>query len=94
MSNRRRKKVRLKVGRIIIAMVLLLLAVFVTYKLIMMTTKVVSKKYFLASDNTMVKLYSYVDDKLKEEKEVTRGIEVISNDKTIEVDNSKYIKVK
>ena len=75
-------------------MVLLLLAVFVTYKLIMMTTKVVSKKYFLASDNTMVKLYSYVDDKLKEEKEVTRGIEVISNDKTIEVDNSKYIKVK
>ncbi len=94
MSSRRKKKVKIKIGRIIIALVLLLLAVFVTYKLIMMTTKIVSKKYFLASDNTLVKLYSYEDNKLKEEKEVTRGIEVISNDKTIEVEDKKYIKIK
>ena len=85
---------KLKVGRIVIALVLLLLAVFVTYKLVMMTTKVISKKYFLASDNTIVKLYSYADDKLTEAKEVSRGVEVSSNDKTIEVDNNTYIKIK
>ncbi len=95
MSRKKKKKVKLKIGRILVALLCLIIAIVIVYKLLIGAKNIlVNKQYYISSDNPIVKLYSYEEEKLKEEKDISRGVKVNSNDKSINVDNTDYIKIK
>lgn len=77
------------------AMLVLAALIFLAYKFLMGAKNVlVNKQYYISSDNAMVKLYSYEEEKLSEVKDISRGIKVNSNDKSIKIDEIEYIKIK
>ena len=92
------KKRKLKVGRIIIALSILIAIVFLLITLFSGTKKLISKETtkYLASDNYTVTLYNYNSETedLTENKTVVRGSEVKAkmDDKVIK-DNNNYIKI-
>lgn len=91
--SRKKKKVKLKIGRLLVAILALIFIVLLGYKLLS-KTNIINKQYYISSEDTQVKLYSYEEEKLREVKEIPRGIKVNSNDKSINVDNIDYIKIK
>lgn len=89
--SRKKKKVKLRMGRIIISVMILCLIVFILGKTYSLST---DEQYYVCANVPMVKLYSYEDDKLSEVKNVARGIVVNSNSKVINVSDVDYIRIK
>lgn len=92
------RKRKLKIGRIIIALIVFIVLVFVLFMLFKGTKKLISKESvkYLASDSYNVTLYDYNNDnkELKENTKVVRGSEVkAKTDDKINKDGNNYIKI-
>lgn len=92
------KKRKLKIGRIIIALAILVAIVVILIFLFNGTKKLISKEVtkYLANDNYNVTLYSYNSetDELSENKTVARGSEVKAKmEKKVTKDNNNYVKI-
>lgn len=92
------KKRKLKIGRIIIALAILVAIVVLLIFLFNGTKKLISKEVtkYLANDNYNVTLYSYNSetDELSENKTVARGSEVKAKmEEKVTKDNTNYIKI-
>ncbi len=92
------KKRKLKIGRIIIALAILVAIVVLLIFLFNGTKKLISKEVtkYLANDNYNVTLYSYNSetDELSENKTVARGSEVKAKmEEKVTKDNNNYIKI-
>ena len=99
MPKRVKKKKKLKVGRIIVALIIILAILFGIYKLLNFTKnnlKIITKEYYLASNTNLVNTYSYNEETktIEELNKIPRGTKVKSNDK-IKLDNDiEYIEIK
>lgn len=92
------KKRKLKIGRIIIALAILVAIVVILIFLFNGTKKLISKEVtkYLANDNYNVTLYSYNSetDELSENKTVARGSEVKAKmEEKVTNNNNNYIKI-
>lgn len=92
------KKRKLKIGRIVIALIVFIVFAFVLFMLFKGTKKLIAKESvkYLASDSYSVTLYDYNNDnkELKENKKVSRGSEVkAKTDDKINKDGNNYIKI-
>lgn len=92
------KKRKLKIGRIIIALAILVALIFLLFTLFNGTKKLIAKETtkYLASDTYNVTLYSYDSEtkELSENKTVVRGSEVKAKmDDKVNKDNNNYIKI-
>lgn len=92
------KKRKLKIGRIIIALAILVAIVVLLIFLFIGTKKLISKEVtkYLANDNYNVTLYSYNSetDELSENKTVARGSEVKAKmEEKVAKDNNNYVKI-
>ena len=90
------KKRKLKTGRILTTIVVLVLVFFVIPKVIKFTeSKIINKEYYVADSINMVPIYSYDEDnnKMIKEKDIYRGIKVKSHDKTKKIDDITYIQI-
>ena len=92
------KKRKLKIGRIIIALAILVAIVVLLIFLFNGTKKLISKEVtkYLANDNYNVTLYSYNSEteELSENKTVVRGSEVKAKmEETVTKDNNNYVKI-
>ena len=95
MKNGRRKR-KIKVGRVIICITILLLIIcFIVFLFSKGKNIVINKNtMYLASYDNLVKLYSLdEEDNLKESTSVKRGTKVISYDNKLLKDNVKYTKI-
>ena len=95
MKNGRRKR-KIKVGRVIICITILLLIIcFIVFLFSRGKNIVINKNtMYLASYDNLVKLYSLdEEDNLKENTSVKRGTKVISYDNKLLKDNVKYTKI-
>ncbi len=95
MKNGRRKR-KIKVGRVIICIIVLLLIICSIVFLFSNGKNIVINKntMYLASYDNLVKLYSLdEEDNLKESTSVKRGTKVISYDNKLLKDNVKYTKI-
>lgn len=95
MKNGRRKR-KIKVGRVIICITILLLIIcFIVFLFSRGKNIVINKNtMYLASYDNLVKLYSLdEEDNLKESTSVKRGTKVISYDNKLLKDNVKYTKI-
>ncbi len=95
MKNGRRKR-KIKVGRVIICIIVLLLIIcFIVFLFSKGKNIVINKNtMYLASYDNLVKLYSLdEEDNLKESTSVKRGTKVISYDNKLLKDNVKYTKI-
>lgn len=96
MEKGRRKRRKIKVGRILLAIVLLVVVVLVGVFLLTKGKEIVVTKntMYIASNTNVVKIYTLnEEDILKEEKELARGTKVTAYDNKIEKDNIKYTKI-
>ena len=100
MAKRVRKKSRkkLKIGRIIIALIVLVALGFGGYKLMNFTKekiKIINKEYYLKSKINTIDTYTYDEenDKMTEAEKLYRGTKVKSHDKTKTFDEINYIEV-
>ena len=99
MPKRVKKKKKMKLGRLIIAFIILLAILFGIYKLLSFAKdniKIITKEYYLASNTNLVTLYSYNEETkaLEESEKIARGTKVKSNDKT-KIDNEiEYLEIK
>lgn len=92
------KKRKLKIGRIIIALVILVAIVVLLIFLFNGTKKLISKEVtkYLANDNYTVTLYNYNSEteELSENKTVARGSEVKAKmEEKVTKDNNNYVKI-
>ena len=95
MKNGRRKR-KIKVGRVIICIIVLLLIICSIVFLFSKGKNIVINKntMYLASYDNLVKLYSLdEEDNIKESTSVKRGTKVISYDNKLLKDNVKYTKI-
>ena len=95
MEKRRRKR-KIKIKRILLAVFILLILSGGVILLINKGKKLVINKntMYLASDTNIVKLYILdEEDNLKEEKELNRGTKVTSYNESIEKEEKKYTKI-
>lgn len=95
MSVRKRKKRKVNVFRVVIAIVILLVVMVALFFVIGKGSKIISKDImYLASSNNMIKLYIQDEDgKLKEDKDLVRGTKVDSYKDTINDNNKEYVKI-
>ena len=95
MSVRKRKKRKLNVFRVVIAIVILLVVMVALFFVIGKGSKIISKDImYLASSNNMIKLYIQDEDgKLKEDKDLVRGTKVDSYKDTINDNDKEYVKI-
>ena len=96
MEKGRRKRRKIKVGRILLAIVLLVVVVLVGVFLLTKGKEIVVTKntMYIASNTNVVKIYTLnEEDILKEEKELARGTKVTAYDNKIEKENIKYTKI-
>ena len=95
MSVRKRKKRKLNIFRVVIAIVILLVVMVALFFVIGKGSKIISKDImYLASSNNMIKLYIQDEDgKLKEDKDLVRGTKVDSYKDTINDNNKEYVKI-
>ena len=95
---KKRKKKKLKIGRIIIALIVLAGICYGIYRVLNFTKEVlIDKTYYLASNVNEIKTYSYNEEtKLLEENEepLYRGTMVKSNDKTKTFEEVDYLEIK
>ena len=95
MSVRKRKKRKLNVFRVVIAIVILLVVMVALFFVIGKGSKIISKDImYLASSNNMIKLYIQDEDgKLKEDKDLVRGTKVDSYKDVINYNDKEYVKI-
>ena len=90
------KRKKIKIGRIIIALIVIVGLSFGIIKILEITSKkIITKEYYIASNTNEVNTYSY-DEETKEMKElskITRGKKVTSHDKLKTVEDVNYIEV-
>ena len=94
--NKKRTKRKLKVGRILIAIFILVIMVLTIVFIFSRSKKIIVNKetMYLASKDNMVSLYELdEEDKLNLSEDVVRGVKVNSLDKTINYEDKKYIKI-
>lgn len=97
---RKKRKRKLKIGRVIIALVILAGIVFGLSKVIDFTKdniKIITKNYYLSSNVNTITTYTYNEEtKLLDENEepLYRGTKVKSNDKTMTFEEVDYVEVK
>lgn len=95
--KRKRVKRKLKVGRLLIAILALVIIGLLIFFLTKKSSDIIihKKNMYLASDNNEVVLYSYDENNnLKEDKKVVRGKKVTCYDNVIDEDDTKYNKIK
>ncbi len=95
---RRRKKVKLKIGRILIALIILALIFFALTKVLNFaknSIKIITKEYYLSSNINEIDLYTYNDETKQMDKDSTmvRGNKVKSHDNTKTIDETNYIEI-
>ncbi|MBR7042302.1 MAG: hypothetical protein IKI04_02250 [Bacilli bacterium] len=94
----KKKRKKLKIGRIVIALILLVGLCFGAYKVLELTKEaVIDKTYYLTSNINEVKVYIYNEEKKAlEENEMPlyRGTKVKSNDKKKTFDEVEYLTIK
>ena len=95
MSVRKRKKRKLNIFRVVIAIVILLVVMVALFFVIGKGSKIISKDImYLASSNNMIKLYIQDEDgKLKEDKDLVRGTKVDSYKDAINDNDKEYVKI-
>ena len=95
MSVRKRKKRKLNVFRVVIAIVILLVVMVALFFVIGKGSKIISKDImYLASSDNMIKLYIHDEDgKLKEDKDLVRGTKVDSYKDAINYNDKEYVKI-
>lgn len=95
MSVRKRKKRKVNVFRVVIAIVILLVVMMALFFVIGKGSKIISKDImYLASSNNMIKLYIQDEDgKLKEDKDLVRGTKVDSYKDAINYNDKEYVKI-
>jgi len=94
MSKRRKRK--LKVGRILLAVIILILLVGGIIFILSGDKKITIKKdiVYLASDTNTIELFTLDEEEnLKQDKSLVRGTEVLSLNKTITKDEKEYTEV-
>ena len=99
MPKRVKKKKKIKVGRLIIAIIVLLAILFGIYKLLYFAKNninIITKEYYLASNTNLVTLYIYNEEtnKIEESEKISRGTKVKSNDKIKMDDEVEYLEIK
>ena len=95
--KRKRVKRKIKVGRLLIAILALVIIGLLIFFLTKKSSDIIihKKNMYLASDNNEVVLYSYDENNnLKENKKVVRGKKVTCYDNVIDEDDTKYNKIK
>lgn len=95
--KRKRVKRKIKVGRLLIAILILVITGLLIFFLTKKSSDIIihKKNMYLASDNNEVVLYSYDENNnLKEDKKVVRGKKVTCYDNVIDEDDTKYNKIK
>ena len=95
MSVRKRKKRKVNIFRVVIAIVILLVVMVALFFVIGKGSKIISKDImYLASSNNMIKLYIQDEDgKLKEDKDLVRGTKVDSYKDAINDNDKEYVKI-
>lgn len=94
-KSKRKRKLK-KQYKLLLLLVFLLLVLFLLFSqnTIDLTKKIIpNNTYYLASDKSKVKLYTYNDDALEEASEFSRGIKVTSKEKYITYKEVKYKEV-
>ncbi len=94
-KSKRKRKLK-KQYKLLLLLVFLLLVLFLLFSqnTIDLTKKIIpNNTYYLASDKSKVKLYTYSDDTLEEASEFSRGIKVTSKEKFITYKEVKYKEV-
>ena len=100
MTKRVRKKKKIKIGRVIIALIILTGIGYAGIKVLDFTKdniKIITKNYYLSSNINTIKNYSYNEEtKEMEENEepLYRGVKVKSNDKVKTINEVDYIEIK
>ena len=95
---RKRKKVKLKIGRILIALIILILMFFVITKGLKFAKnniKIITKEYYLSSNSNEVDVYEYNEEteKLEKTNSMIRGEKLKSHDNIKTVNEINYIEV-
>ena len=97
---RRRKKVKLKKGRITIALIILVILLFALTKILNFaknSIKIITKEYYLSSNINEIDLYTYNEETKQMEKDsnstMVRGNKVKSHDNTKTIDEINYIEI-
>lgn len=96
-KKRKRTKRKLKLGRIIVALLFLVLVIVALLFVIKGTKKIIvnNKNMYVSSDNSEVLLYTLdEEDNLKEDKNIYRGTKVISTGKNITKEDKEYTSIK
>lgn len=94
MSVRKRKKRKVNVFRVVIAIVILLVVMVALFFVIGKGSKISKDVMYLASSDNMIKLYIQDEDgKLKEDKDLVRGTKVDSYKDTINDNDKEYVKI-
>ena len=94
--SKKRKKRKLKIGRIILLLIVLIITILGAVYLVKGTKKLVTKSesVYLASAQSNVELYTLDENKeLKKEKELARGLKVKSNNNKIDNNEKKYTEI-
>ena len=92
----RKRKRKLKFGRIIIALVILIIVVLGIYKTPSFIKKaIITKEYYISSNTNEVTTYTYDDEtkKMKELDKIIRGTKVKSHNNTKTIDELDYIEI-
>ena len=95
MSVRKRKKRKVNIFRVVIAIVILLVVIVALFFIIGKGSKIISKDVmYLASSDNMIKLYIQDEDvKLKEDNDLVRVTKVDSYKDTINDNDKEYVKI-
>lgn len=94
--TKKRKKRKLKIGRILLVFLILLIIIGVIFFLIKGTKKVITKKdtMFLGSDTNIVELFTMNEEgNLKTSKELVRGTKVTDLNKKITYEEEEYSEI-
>lgn len=94
--TRRTKKKKLKIGRIIIALVICIIIILAVTKLLCSTTvKIINKNYYISSTTNSVQLYSYNEEseKMEETEIIYRGTKVKSKDQKKIIGDISYVEI-
>jgi len=93
---KRKKKIKLKIGKIIVSMLLILLIILTVVKLLnSVKEKNTIKEYYTASFTSKIPLYVYDEEtkQMKEIENVYRGSKVKSNNKNTTIEDINYLEV-
>lgn len=97
-KTRKRKKVKLRIGRILIALVILLL-LFLTLSIILKfaknNIKIITKEYYLSANTNNVDVYVYNEktEKMEKSTSMIRGNKVKSHNNTKTIDEINYLDI-